>query len=62
VEDLVRELEEEYGKSIRQSRRIAEENKREELPGRYMAKMLYGWDDRRFDQECWGWLERNWLR
>ena len=25
-----------------------------------MAKMLYGQDDKRFDQEYWGWLERNW--
>jgi len=31
-----------------------------ELPGRYIAKMLYEWDDRRFDQEYWGQLERNW--
>ena len=27
--------------------------------GKYMAKMLYGWDDRRFDEEYWGQLERN---
>jgi len=25
-----------------------------------MAKMLYRWDDKRFDQEYWGRLERNW--
>jgi len=25
-----------------------------------MAKILYRWDDRRFDQEYWGQLERNW--
>ena len=24
-----------------------------------MAKILYGWNDRRFDQEYWGQLERN---
>jgi len=24
-----------------------------------MAKMLYGWDDKRFDWEYWGQLERN---
>ena len=31
-----------------------------ELLGRYTAKTLYGWDDKRFDQEYWGQLERNW--
>jgi len=24
--------------------------------------MLYGWSDRRYDQEYWGRLERNWRR
>ena len=24
-----------------------------------MAKMLYGWDDKRFNKEYWGQLERN---
>ena len=25
--------------------------RREELPGRYIAKLLYGWDDKKFDEE-----------
>ena len=29
----------------------AEEFKRSELPGRYMAKLLYGWNDKKFDKE-----------
>jgi len=29
----------------------AEEFKREELPERYTAKLLYGWDDKKFDEE-----------
>jgi len=33
---------------------------RGELPGKFTAKMLYGWSDRRYDQEYWGKLERNW--
>jgi len=33
---------------------------RGELPGKFTAKMLYGWSDRRYDQEYWGRLERNW--
>jgi len=33
-----------------------------ELPGRFTAKKLYGWSDKRYDQEYWGRLERNWKR
>ena len=40
----------------------AEEFKRGELPGRYMAKLLYGWDDEKFDEEYLKKLERNWNR
>ena len=35
----------------------AEEFRRGELPGRYIAKLLYGWDDKNFDEE---YLEKNW--
>ena len=31
-----------------------------ELPGKFTAKMLYGWSDKRYDQEYWGRLENNW--
>ena len=40
----------------------AEEFKRGELPGRYMAKLLYGWDNKKFDEEYLRKLERNWNR
>ena len=33
-----------------------------ELPGKFMAKVLYRWSDKRYDQEYWGRLERNWRR
>jgi len=33
-----------------------------ELPGKFTAKMLYGWSDKQYDQEYWGRLERNWRR
>ena len=36
--------------------------KQGELPGKFMAKMLYGWSDKRYNQEYWGRLERNWKR
>jgi len=39
-----------------------EEFKKEELLGRYTAKLLYGWDDKKFDKEYLKKLERNWNR
>jgi len=32
------------------------------LPGRFTAKRLFGWLDKRYDKEYWGRLERNWKR
>ena len=40
----------------------AEEFKRGELPGRYMVKLLYGWDDKKFDEEYLKKLQKNWNR
>jgi len=40
----------------------AEEFKRGELPGRYTVKLLYRWDDKKFDEEYLKKLERNWNR
>jgi len=34
--------------------------RRGELPEKFMAKMLYGWDDRKFEKEYLRKLERNW--
>ena len=39
-----------------------EEFKRGELPERYIAKLLYGWDDKKFDKEYLKKLEKNWNR
>ena len=36
-----------------------EEFKRGKLPGRYTAKLLYGWNDKKFDEEYLKKLERN---
>ena len=33
-----------------------------ELPGKYMAKLLYGWDDQKFKEEYLNKLEKNWKR
>ena len=40
----------------------AEEFRRRELPGRYTVKLLYGWDNKKFDKEYLKKLERNWNR
>ena len=47
------------GKEIKLNPEV-EEFKRGELPGRYMAKVLYGWDDKKFDEEYLKKLKRNW--
>jgi len=35
---------------------------RGELPGRFMARKLFKWSDKRYDKEYWARLERNWRR
>jgi len=63
VEDLVKEFEEEYSKIERvRKRRNNKEDRREELLGKHMAKILYRWDDKRFDEEYWEQLKRNWRK
>ena len=36
--------------------------RREKLPGKFTAKMLYRWDDGKFKEEYLKKLERNWRR
>ncbi len=33
-----------------------------ELPGKYTAKLLYGWDDKKFEKEYLKKLEKNWKK
>ena len=40
----------------------AEEFRRGKLPGRYTAKLLYGWDNKKFDEEYLKKLQKNWNR
>ena len=51
IEDLVKEFEKEYGEIRRVKKRNRKEDKKGELLGRYTAKMLYRWDDKRFDEK-----------
>jgi len=45
-------------------RQVEEEGeyKRMELPGKYTAKLSYGWDDQRFEKEYLDKLEKSWKR
>ena len=40
----------ETGRKIKENLRTGEYG-RSKLPGKYMAKLLYGWDNRRFEEE-----------
>ena len=40
----------------------AEEFRRGELPGRYTVKLLYGWNNKKFDEEYLKKLQKNWNR
>jgi len=52
MEDLVKEFEKEYSEIERlRKRKNDKEDKKRELLGRYTAKMLYRWDDKKFNKE-----------
>ena len=64
--EALEEFEGRMNTEIRRQEKIemAEERdfRRGELPGKFTAKMLYGWDDRKFEEEYLKKLERNWRR
>ena len=60
-EEEIRRIRMKKGKEMRLNPE-AEEFKRGELPGRYTAKLLYGWDNKKFDEEYLKKLQRNWNR
>jgi len=54
VKELVEEFEKEYWQDIKYIRRQKREEgmfKRGELPGRFIARKLFGWIDKRYDEE-----------
>ena len=63
AQEAVKDYEREYEKT---ARRIREREdgaySRSELPERYTAKVLYRWDDGRFEKEYSEKLERNWRK
>ena len=63
---MLKEFEGRIDAEVRRQEKIdrAEERnfRREELPGRFMVRTLYGWDDGKFEEEYLKKLERNWRR
>ena len=47
---------------VRRQEGEVDEYRRMELPGKYTAKLLYGWDDQKFEEEYLNKLERNWRK
>ena len=65
VMELVEEFERNYSREEEEEvrRQEAKEDKRvfnRKLPGRYMAKLLYGWENKKYDREYWKRMEENW--
>jgi len=66
--ELIKEFEKgKFEEEIRRIEKIklnpkVKEFKKMELPGRYTAKLLYGWDNKKFEEEYLKKLERNWNR
>jgi len=60
-EEEIRRIKMKKGKETKLNLEV-EELRRGKLPGRYTAKLLYGWDDKKFDEEYLKKLEKNWNR
>ena len=58
AEELIKEFKQ-GGVEVRRQEGEEEEYRRMELPGKYMAKLLYGWDDQKFEEEYLNKLEKN---
>jgi len=61
MEELIEEFER-GGIEVRRQEGEVEEYRRMELPGKYTAKLLYRWDDRKFEEEYLNKLEKNWKK
>jgi len=63
VKEFEKEYEREEKEETRRQEREEEKNMfNRELPGKYMAKLLYGWGEKKYKQEYWKRLEENWQR
>ena len=63
AKEAIKEFERKYQQDIKEVNQQEREEgifERGELPGRFTAKKLFGWSDKKYDEEYWGRLERNW--
>jgi len=61
AEELIEEFEQ-GGIEVRRQEGEVEEYRRIELPGKYKVRVLYSWDDKKFEEEYLKKLEKNWKR
>ena len=61
AEELIKQLKQ-GGVEVRRQEGEEEKYRRMELLGKYMAKLLYGWDDQKFEEEYLNKLEKNWKK
>ena len=63
MKEALAEFKERMEIEVRRQKKIDRMEKRDfrrgELPGKFTARMLYGWDDRKFEEEYLKKLERN---
>ena len=65
AKETIEEFEKKYWRDQEEvARQECEEGtfRRGELLGRFTAKKLFGWSDKRYNQEYWGRLERETIR
>ena len=62
VEDFEGRVEAEIRRQEKLDRAEEQDFRRGKLPGKFTAKMLYGWDDKKFEEEYLRKLEKNWRR
>ena len=66
TKEVVAEFEGRVNAEVRRQKKLerteGRDLRREELLKRYMTKMLYGWNDRKFEKEYLKKLERNWQK
>ena len=65
AKEAIEEYKREYRRDMEDVRRQEREEgtfRRGKLLGWFTAKRLFGWSDKRYDEEYWRRLERNWKR
>jgi len=60
LEDFEERIEGEIRRQEKLNRAEEQDFRKGELPEKFTARMLYGWDDRKFEEEYLKKLERNW--